>query len=153
MTLKLETADRVASGQLMQSITFEVDISGDSYELSFSMEDYWRFVDEGRRPGGRMPPIEAILRWMRFKGVPVRNLAQNRRSSVQRRNTNPEAARRQAAFAIARAIQRNGVRAVPFVTSTLTPDLIDKINADIQDTVATAQTLKIEAVFAQLASP
>jgi hypothetical protein len=52
---------------------------------------YAGVIDLGRRPGSRMPPIGIIARW------------------IQRRLAVPEAAARQSAFVIARAIAQRGL--------------------------------------------
>lgn len=56
---------------------------------------YARYVLEGRRPGGKMPPWRAILDWMK-----VKRLGNDRAS----------------AWAIARAIQRRGIKPRDYLT-------------------------------------
>lgn len=56
---------------------------------------YARYLHEGRKPGGKMPPWRAIQDWMK----------------VKRLGTS-----RAAAWAVARAIQRRGVRSRDFLT-------------------------------------
>ena len=39
--------DKFASGGLAQSITANVKVMGQVIEMTISMADYWKFVDEG----------------------------------------------------------------------------------------------------------
>ncbi len=57
--------------------------------------EYARYVLEGRRPGGRMPPWRAIADWLKVKRL---------------------GSDRAAAWAVARAIQRRGIKARDYLT-------------------------------------
>ena len=59
--------------------------------------EYGFYVYQGRRPGGRMPPIQAIRDWMQTKRV----------------------GNDQIAWAIARKIQQRGIPARDYVTPTI----------------------------------
>ena len=66
--------------------------------VQISMEDYAIYVDSGRRVG-TMPPVRAISQWIRTSGIsiPIGMKAE------------------QFAFAIARSIQKKGIKARPFL--------------------------------------
>mgnify|MGYP000270826820 CR=1 FL=1 len=32
-------------------------------------EDYFRYIDKGRRPGSKMPPVEPIVKWLKLRGI------------------------------------------------------------------------------------
>lgn len=72
---------------------------------------YARYVQEGRKPGGKMPPWRAILDWMK-----VKRLGNDRAS----------------AWAIARAIQRRGIKPRDYLTP-----VADRVAARL---IADAQT-------------
>ena len=61
---------KVATGRTMSTLsTFTVQES--DYLASYlEGEDQWKFVGNGRRPGG-MPPIEPIQAWIDAKGLPL----------------------------------------------------------------------------------
>ena len=93
---KVRDADAIASGRFLNSIRTTVEIRQTRQQLSEirlivgSDVFYSRFVIGGRRPG-RMPPVEAIQRWIVLKGLLHLN-----------------------AFLVARAIGKRGIRARNF---------------------------------------
>ena len=68
MSQNLKDADAIASNVLNQSLDFTTQIFGTKVEIHIMMEDYWRGVDEGQKPGHR-PQIDKILKWMAHKGI------------------------------------------------------------------------------------
>ena len=78
---------------------------------------YGWFVEFGRRPG-RMPPVDALIGWVRrhwnpgFIGPIPRGQLRPRRAAGRNVSRN---AIRSRAFALARKIAREGVRAQPFM--------------------------------------
>lgn len=64
----LEATGNVASGNLANNITYRVVIDDDSYDVILNLEDYFQYVENGRRPG-KFPPPDAILSWIRMKPV------------------------------------------------------------------------------------
>ncbi len=67
--------------------------------LIISMPDYWVYIEDGRLPG-KPPPKWVILDWIERKGLFLEN--QNA-----------------AAYAIAKSIGKNGLRARPFLSSAI----------------------------------
>lgn len=55
----------IASGSLLESVEvqWEGSIDNGDLELVVRMDDYWYFVENGRKPG-RMPPIAPIDKWV-----------------------------------------------------------------------------------------
>lgn len=66
---KLILDDKFATGKLIQNM--KVDVKVGSYEMSavLYLEDYWKYVEEGRRPGKRWPPRDKILEWIKIKPI------------------------------------------------------------------------------------
>lgn len=55
--------------KLINSIRAQVTIpTAGTYEVALGLEDYWKYVEHGRRPG-KWPPRSAILRWVQIKPV------------------------------------------------------------------------------------
>jgi hypothetical protein len=63
----LEEHDRRASGDLLRSISTEVEVRGTRYIVWMNLADYWKYVEEGTRP--HWPPKDAIDRWIFIKPV------------------------------------------------------------------------------------
>ena len=74
---KLIESGKSASGRLVNSIQFpNITFTGTGYEGTISLEDYWKYVEFGRKPG-RFPPPNVILSWIQIKPIlprPVNNI-------------------------------------------------------------------------------
>lgn len=88
-----------ATGDLIRSVSGEVVIENDVYSAVLNVADYYKYVEWGRRKGGKMPPISAILKWVQVKPV------------IARPNTltGLVPTQEQLAYAIAKSIQQNGI--------------------------------------------
>ena len=121
-----------ASGALSQSITPEVKAQQKGYNLSVMMEDYWFYVEEGRR-SGKTPPIKNIYEWIQNK--------REIQSKFISKSTDRIAATKSLAYVIARKIGREGTRAKPFVSPALkqvtTQTLAKRISEHIVETLTT----------------
>lgn len=67
---------RRASGNLIKSLVvkWEVDFSSDPNSpeplLVAEMDDYYYFIDQGRKPSLKYPPLAAIEKWTKQKPLP-----------------------------------------------------------------------------------
>jgi hypothetical protein len=68
-------------------------------EIQIDMPQYGTYIDSGRRRGARQPPIDAIVQYIRDKGI-----------SIPRGSTE-----KSLAFAIARSISEKGIAPRPFI--------------------------------------
>jgi hypothetical protein len=55
--------------------------------------DYFKYVDEGRKPNSKQPPIKPIQSWVTHKGIRFNNMSS-----------------KQTAFIIARSIGKKGIK-------------------------------------------
>ena len=94
-----------ASSVLSQSIGSIAKPKKDGFRLTVEMEDYYKYVEEGRRAGKR-PPIQNIYEWI-----------QNKKSvqTLISRSTDKRKATRSLAYVIARKIAKHGTKAQPFI--------------------------------------
>ncbi len=95
----LKEGDSFASGHLYNDINFTVRMGTSRHSVVITLADYWKYVENGRRAGSKMPPIGAIEEWIRVKPV-IPEVRNGRTPSV-----------RSLAFLIARAISRRGIPA------------------------------------------
>ena len=58
---------RVASGDLINSVKTKVNTGTGYYEVTVTLKDYWKYVENGTRP--HWPPRDAILRWIQIKHI------------------------------------------------------------------------------------
>lgn len=63
-----------ASGTLGNTLNFIISNEEGTFELTLNIQDYWIYVEEGRRPG-KFPPINNIKQWIRIKPVLPRGFA------------------------------------------------------------------------------
>jgi hypothetical protein len=67
---------KVASGDLINSISYQVVQESNGFILRILANDTFTYVDEGRRPG-RMPPVKPIVSWIKEKKIKFGNLSDN----------------------------------------------------------------------------
>lgn len=87
----------LVDSDLSKQIDWKIDFSGERVIIDTLFNYYIQFIEEGRKPQtGKMPPEDAIIKWMRRKHIVSSN-----------RNI------RSVAFLIRRAIWRDGYNARP----------------------------------------
>ena len=74
--------DRIASGDLLNNIEYEVTRGDFTYTIYVKMKDYWYYVENGRK-AGKWPPIDNILRWITVKPVLPRPNAEGKLPTPQ----------------------------------------------------------------------
>jgi hypothetical protein len=67
---------KVASGDLINSISYQVIQESNGFILKILANDTFTYVDEGRRPG-KMPPVKPIVSWIKQKNIKFGNLSDN----------------------------------------------------------------------------
>ena len=122
-----------ASSSLSQSIQPQIKGTQSGYRLTVLMQDYWFYVENGRKPtkgGGNGELYKNIYEWIRYKRPMQQKIAQS-----------PDriAATKSLAYVITRKIHREGTKAQPFVTPSLkqvtTQTLAQRIGRYIADTL------------------
>jgi hypothetical protein len=82
--------------------------------ISITLPEYAKFIDSGRKPGSKPPPIKAILKWIKDRGInpePSSNPSKSANKAPEEKVMTDE----QLAFAISKAIATNGVKPKPFI--------------------------------------
>lgn len=141
LTKNLQEEDKIATGNLIQSIKFPVKVFGTKYVATLSMDDYWKFVEEGRKPGS-FPPVDKILQWTIEKGLTLNPLSNRRKKLIRGlkhkklkkavKQISKEKLRKSLAFLIGRKIATKGIEPTHFVKKVMTQELIDNLRRDIQ---------------------
>ena len=118
--------DRIASGDLLNNIEYEVTRGDFTYTIYVKMKDYWYFVENGRK-AGKWPPIDNILNWIKIKPVLPRPNAKGKLPTPQ-----------QLAFLIARKIGEEGTegtqdlrKATDTIWDTFEDRLYEAIDEDV----------------------
>lgn len=115
--------ESIASGTL-SNFTFRINLQGNYFEVIFLLPEYWQYVEYGRRPVSKRPPIEAIEEWIRVK--PIIPYAVNGKV--------PDT--RQLAFLIARKIGRDGIEGKKPLTNAMYSDTAENIIQEIKQAFA-----------------
>lgn len=63
----LSNNDHIASRKLVDSIKTQVVVGDNYYEVTMTLEDYWKYVEEDTPP--HWPPRDAILKWIEVKPI------------------------------------------------------------------------------------
>lgn len=143
----LEQEGDNASYRLSESIAFDIDIIGLSYRFSIRMEDYWRYVDQGRK-AGTAPPVKAIVEWIYNKPSLKASIGATRTGLKSMKMAKlgdlvAPAPILSAAFAIRNKIKKEGVKGDGFYSNVvndqalirLQRDLTEAIGKDVQITI------------------
>lgn len=66
---QLENFDANATGTLSRTATASVEVNGPLITLYAELAPEWKWVENGRKPGGKFPPKQAILNWMKVRNI------------------------------------------------------------------------------------
>lgn len=99
----------LVNSQIYNTLSVRATNDGDLI-FDIILNDYLVFIENGRRKGAKMPPVEPIVRWARSKGIPTDN------STI---------------YLIRRAISRDGIKARPFMAHVM-----EEIDREWDNTVA-----------------
>jgi hypothetical protein len=131
---ELTAQGHIATGNLLASIKVEVQKTVTGNEISGYGNKYARYVDTGRKPGGRRVPIDALIAWVQVKG-----LASGKKAISL-------------AWAIQASIFKNGVPTnrdvskTMFVTRTL-KNTKTKVSGDIKEIVYAFYTAELTNII------
>ena len=121
--------DRIASGDLLNNVEFDVLQNGTSFKVNLMLASYWKYLEEGTKP--HFPPLSALLKWIEIKPVLPRPDAQGR---IPR----PE----QLAFLIGRKIAAEGTAgtkdlqsAVARINEEHRQKIVEAFTKDVQNTM------------------
>lgn len=134
----LNSTNSVTTGNLLDSLDFQLESNRNGYVISFTALDYWKFVDKGVRGAGESKKnktspykfkyitpskshVDAILSWMKInnivaKAMDVQKYGKTRRES---KSGNPQDEKRSVAKVIARSIKKQGLEATNFWSNAI----------------------------------
>lgn len=100
---ELQDKGKDASGKLINSLNYDLIQTDTGYDIKIISEPYLKFVDQGRRPGAKMPPSSKLVPWIESKGI---KFAGGTTTA-------------QAAYVIARSIGDKGIKPANVVESSM----------------------------------
>lgn len=120
-----------ASGKLYKTIDYTITSKSDSYLVTINLEEYWKYIEKGRRAGAKMPPVSAIENWIKVRKIIPRPVTL--KSGKQRVPTV-----QQLAYVIARSISRKGIAPRQFMRESINQTIEDfksKLSAAVREDV------------------
>ena len=120
-----------ASGKLYKTIDYSITSQNDSYLVTINLEEYWKYIEKGRRAGAKMPPVSAIENWIKVRKILPRPVTL--KSGKQRVPTV-----QQLAYVIARSIAKRGIQPRPFMRESIEDTMKDfksKLSAAVREDV------------------
>ena len=93
-------------GQLYRTLNYSVSTGTGGWVISVSLENYWKYIEYGRRPG-KMPPLDVIEKW-----INVRRIIPHSMTLKSGKTVIPSV--KQLSFLIARSIGQRGIQPRPF---------------------------------------
>lgn len=117
---------------LVDSAEYILEVDGTSYEVSLSLQDYWKYVENGTRP--HTPPFSAIRHWVDVKPLlPSRPMNNGKLPSPN-----------QLAWMVVNKISREGTRgtfdfaeSVDELNEEFVTRIMDAVVIDIEDALET----------------
>lgn len=121
----LKSEGKYATGELVNSIDCIAEIQGKWVIISYLVADHWKYIENGRRAGAKMPPIDAIEKWIQIKNI------------VPKTDGTKAPSTRQLAFVIARSIAENGIPATKAMARSIesSQSIIDDISGHLADQI------------------
>lgn len=96
-----------ASRKLTDNVKSNVVVGERSFEVTLTLEHYWKYIESGRKPG-KFPPVSAILDWILVKPVLPRP------NGRELERLKPKSL----AFLIGRKIKQEGIKPFPALKNT-----------------------------------
>lgn len=119
----LKEKKKIASGDLFNSLDYEIVDGLNGLTLKILASEHFKYVDEGRSPGAKQPPIKPIESWIKTRHIVFEGMSD-----------------RQTAFVIARGIGENGIKpiyakdkVIKELNKNLTQIIKGAVGKDIQD--------------------
>ncbi len=144
---KVITADKIATGDLLNSVEYRVVEEGTTYEVRLNLASYWKYIENGRPQGAKMPPPDKILDWIMAKPVLPRPDDNGRVPTPK-----------QLSWAIAKGIKKR-TDAGPIPGTPIMAETAAELNAKYRPLIAqafqkdTVYLLKISALSSGVSSP
>lgn len=116
---QLSLGGKSASRKLMDSLKSRIDVNGTEYEVTLRLEEYWKYVEGGRKgtetspPGAiykaAFPPVKELMDWILVKPILPRPDSGGKMQRLRPKSL---------AFLIGRKIKEQGIEPHPALKTT-----------------------------------
>lgn len=132
LATKLNDYNNIDTGKLIESMKFSLKRFGTVYSFQFSLNDYYKYLDAGRKAGGKMPPPGVLLAWVKRNNYTMSNGPKNKATN-----------QKSLAFLIGRKLKLKGRKGNKFFVSTVKDGRIKQLNDDLSKALKTEVTIDI----------
>lgn len=105
------------AGKIDKTVQVNVKVINEEYVIEIKLEDYWKYIESGRKPG-TFPNINALVRWIKAKKIIPRD-----RKKVK--------TDKQLAYLIGRSIKERGIKPLPILDKSINSNL-DKLSKELE---------------------
>ena len=124
---------KIATGNLLNSVDYKVQYDDRAIWVELHLEDYYRWVENGRAPG-KFPPPDKIMEWIRIKPI----IPDDRGGRLP--------TEQQLAFLIGRKIAEEGIEPGNQLHNAM-DDIYPQFEERIDEAIAQDVTDSIEIIF------
>lgn len=124
---------KIATGNLLNSIDYKVQYNDREIWVELHLEDYYKWVENGRGPG-KFPPPDKIMEWIRIKPV----IPDDRGGRLP--------TEQQLAFLIGRKIAEQGIEP-GYQLRDAQREMMDEFEDRIDEAIALDVTEAVEIIF------
>ena len=103
---ELKAFNKIATGEL-HNVDFEVNANGGTYTISLILQDYWKYVEQGRQPG-KFPNVGKLQEWIKIKAIIPRPMKDGKLPTEK-----------QLTFVIGNSIKEKGIQPKPALANAL----------------------------------
>lgn len=132
-------SDHLATEQLLNSVSYHLVTGDKTYAVTIELADYWRYVEYGRKAGGKQPPPDAIKKWMRVRLILPQEVTLHRIVRTKTKGTyikDYHPTENQLAYLIGRRIKERGIKGSYDLTNAVQEcnrQYREKITATLQE--------------------
>lgn len=163
----LRKTNSITTGDLVESLDFDIVTTANGYTINFKALDYFRFVDKGVRGSeqsrknntspykytNKMPPTVPIEKWIVRNRLTATARDVRRYGAVGRETKaiDPVKGRRSLAFAIAKSIKRDGIYETGFWSDAF-DEVFKDFGAQMSKALGQSITVSLEQMKNDLAN-
>lgn len=121
-----------ATGNLRNSIKFQIKILGSKYIFQLKINDYYIFVNDGRKKG-KLPPLEPIRQWVIDKRLKVKTNIFTRKGNRKLKpfSQADKEHKEQVINGIRWGIKHKGIKPTYFYDKSVTDTILKNLKKDL----------------------
>lgn len=136
------------TSDLSGSVNYKVLNQGGSITFQLTMNDYWKFVEAGRKKGARGVPLDVLSKqWQNSKNINATTILKEIRIKAgikSKAKSNYDKDVKTLAFLIQRSIKKKGIKPRPFMDKVITQQRMDKLKAMLAPVIKQHFVLEIK---------